>query len=66
MVSSKSFKEDYEQLLKDAQDIPQRTGCIVNALAIHPITGKCHEVIVDNTNNYYVSAPIEMTTSPPI
>uniref|UniRef100_A0A0E0LQM1 Uncharacterized protein n=1 Tax=Oryza punctata TaxID=4537 RepID=A0A0E0LQM1_ORYPU len=52
--SSKPFEEEYEQLHKDARDVHQRTGCIVNVLAIHPITGERHEVIIDD-----VSAPTE-------
>ncbi|KAF0918806.1 hypothetical protein E2562_026179 [Oryza meyeriana var. granulata] len=46
-MSSKPFEEDYEQLLDDARDVHRRTGCIVTVLAIHPITGERHEVIVD-------------------
>ncbi|EEC78622.1 hypothetical protein OsI_18671 [Oryza sativa Indica Group] len=54
--SIKPFEEDCEQLLKDAH---QRTGCIVNVLAIHPITGERHEVIVDSTNDGDVSTLAE-------
>ncbi|BAS92539.1 Os05g0178800 [Oryza sativa Japonica Group] len=55
----KPFEEDCEQLLKDARDAHQRTGCIVNVLAIHPITGERHKVIVDSTNNGDVSTLAE-------
>uniref|UniRef100_A0A0E0PI91 Uncharacterized protein n=1 Tax=Oryza rufipogon TaxID=4529 RepID=A0A0E0PI91_ORYRU len=55
----KPFEEDCEQLLKDARDAHQRTGCIVNVLAIHPITGERHEVIVDSTNDGDVSTLAE-------
>uniref|UniRef100_A0A0E0KZ60 Uncharacterized protein n=1 Tax=Oryza punctata TaxID=4537 RepID=A0A0E0KZ60_ORYPU len=54
--STKQFEEDYEQLLKDARDVHQRTGCMVNMLAVHPITGERHEVIVDSTSDGDVSA----------
>lgn len=57
--SIKPFKEDYEQLLKDARDVHQRHGCIVNVLAVHPITGERHEVTVDSTSDGDVSAPNE-------
>uniref|UniRef100_A0A0D3GVR6 Uncharacterized protein n=1 Tax=Oryza barthii TaxID=65489 RepID=A0A0D3GVR6_9ORYZ len=57
--SIKPFEEDYEQLLKDARDVHQRHGCIVNVLAIHPITGERYEVTVDSTSDDDVSAPNE-------
>uniref|UniRef100_A0A0E0DMS1 Uncharacterized protein n=1 Tax=Oryza meridionalis TaxID=40149 RepID=A0A0E0DMS1_9ORYZ len=57
--SIKPFEEDYEQLLKDARDAHQRTSCIINVLAIHPITGERHEVIVDSTNDGDVSTLAE-------
>uniref|UniRef100_A0A0E0LQL9 Uncharacterized protein n=1 Tax=Oryza punctata TaxID=4537 RepID=A0A0E0LQL9_ORYPU len=57
--SSKPFEEEYEQMLKDARDVYQRTGCMANVLAIHPITGEFHEVIVDSTSDDYVSMPAD-------
>uniref|UniRef100_A0A0E0KZ59 Uncharacterized protein n=1 Tax=Oryza punctata TaxID=4537 RepID=A0A0E0KZ59_ORYPU len=57
MKVSKPFKEEYEQLLEEAQDDRRQSGCIVNVLAVHVITPECHEVIVDSTGDDDVSAP---------
>uniref|UniRef100_J3MPU8 Uncharacterized protein n=1 Tax=Oryza brachyantha TaxID=4533 RepID=J3MPU8_ORYBR len=61
--SNKPFEEDYEQLLGDARDIHRRTGCTVTVLAVHPITGEPHEVVVDGTDdrNNDVPAPDHFT-----